>query len=75
VVRGPAHEVAARLSEAPKGEITLVVGPAAPAAANEAAAVAAVAQLVAAGTPRKTAADVVARLLGVSRKRLYDASL
>ena len=35
----------------------------------------AVADLVAAGAPRKAAADVVARLTGVPRNRLYRASL
>jgi 16S rRNA (cytidine1402-2'-O)-methyltransferase len=75
VVRGPAREVAARFAQPPKGEITLVVGGAAPAGPDEGAAVAAVAQLVAAGAPRRTAVDVVAALLHVSRKRLYDASL
>jgi hypothetical protein len=36
---------------------------------------AAVADLVAAGTPRKVAAEVVARLTDVSRNALYEASL
>ena len=35
------------------------------------AALEAVAELVAAGAPRRVAADVVARLTGVSRNRLY----
>ena len=39
------------------------------------AAVAAVAELVAAGTPRRVAVDVVARLTGSSRNQLYRASL
>ncbi len=43
------------------------------AAAEEAAR--AVSDLVAAGTPRKTAAEVVARLSGVSRNALYRSSL
>jgi 16S rRNA (cytidine1402-2'-O)-methyltransferase len=74
VVRGSAAEVAERFREPPKGEITLVVGPsvhvADPAAAREA-----VAELVAAGTPRRVAADVVARLTDMSRNDLYRASL
>ena len=37
--------------------------------------VAAVAELVAAGTPRRVAADVVARLTGLSRNDLYRATL
>jgi 16S rRNA (cytidine1402-2'-O)-methyltransferase len=77
VGRGSAAEVAERFSEPPKGEITVVVGPAAGEArdAEEAAALAAVAELVAAGTPRRAAADVVSRLTGVSRNRLYSGTL
>ena len=80
VVRGLPGEVAERFAEAPKGEIVLVLGPAPAAgadelAADEAAALAAVARLVEAGTPRKLAADVVGGLTGVARRRLYDASL
>jgi len=78
VVRGPASEVAARFAEAPKGEITLVVGPspaAAPSASAEDEAARAVAELVAAGARRREAADVVARLSGVSRNTLYRLSL
>src|SRR5262249_4173634 len=77
IVRGPVEEVAARFSEAPKGEITLVVGPAAGGSGRRATDEArrAVADLVAAGTPRKTAAEVVARLSGVSRNELYRSTL
>jgi 16S rRNA (cytidine1402-2'-O)-methyltransferase len=74
VVRGSAGELAERFRTAPKGEITLVLGPAAVVAdAGEAEAV--VSELVAAGVPRRQAADVVARLTGASRNRLYRASL
>jgi 16S rRNA (cytidine1402-2'-O)-methyltransferase len=75
VVRGTAAEVAARFAEAPKGEITLVVGAGAPAEPDEGTALAAVAELVDAGLPRKRAADVVSRLTGVPRNRLYRGSL
>jgi 16S rRNA (cytidine1402-2'-O)-methyltransferase len=76
VVRGSADEVAAAFTEPPKGEITLVIGPAATAEpADLAAGVQGVAELVAAGLPRRKAAEVVARLTGLSRKRLYDMSL
>jgi len=79
VVRGTADELAHRFSEAPKGEITMVIGTStveAPAPIDvPAAAVAAVAELVAAGTPRRVAVDVVARLAGTSRNRLYSSSL
>jgi len=76
VVRGPAAEVAARFAEAPKGEITLVIGGAEerrPEADRQA--VEAVAELVEAGVPRRKAADLVARLTGASRNELYRASL
>ena len=77
IVRGTARELAERFVEAPKGEITLVVG------ASEAArgreddgdAAAAVAELVAAGLPRRHAAELVSRLTGVARNRLYESSL
>jgi 16S rRNA (cytidine1402-2'-O)-methyltransferase len=77
IVRGKAAEVAARFAEPPKGEITLVFAPLARGRAEDEAedAVTAVAELVAAGVPRRRAADIVARLTGKSRKRLYDASL
>jgi 16S rRNA (cytidine1402-2'-O)-methyltransferase len=78
VARGTAAELAARFSTAPKGEITLVIGAGAAAAADAAKAVealAAVAELVAAGTPRKVAADVVARLTGRARNGLYRGTL
>jgi 16S rRNA (cytidine1402-2'-O)-methyltransferase len=75
IVRGSAVELAAQFAEAPKGEITLVIGAADVPPADEGAAVAAVAELVGAGVPRRRAAEVVSRLSGVSRNRLYDASL
>ena len=77
VVRGSAAELAERYSAAPKGEVTVVIGPPAPAPAGDAgdAAMAAVSELVTAGTPRRVAADVVARLTGGSRNALYRESL
>jgi 16S rRNA (cytidine1402-2'-O)-methyltransferase len=75
VARGTAAELAERFASPPKGEITLVVGPGEPSPPDESAAVGAVAELVAAGVPRRQAADVVARLTGASRNRLYRASL
>jgi 16S rRNA (cytidine1402-2'-O)-methyltransferase len=79
VVRGTAAELAARFEAAPKGEVTLVLGPG-PGRGDDpderaAAAVDAVEELVAAGTPRRVAADVVGRLADVSRNRLYRSSL
>ena len=81
VVRGTARELAERFAEPPKGEITLVVGGAAAVASGpgeQAAlelALGAVSELVAAGIPRRQAADVVARLTRNSRNTLYRESL
>ena len=74
VVRGTAAEVAARFAEPPKGEVVLVLG-AARSEPDEGAALTAVSELVDAGVPRKRAADLVARLTGVARNRLYRGSL
>jgi 16S rRNA (cytidine1402-2'-O)-methyltransferase len=77
VVRGTAADVAERFPTPPKGEVTLVVGGAEGGADDAGAdvALAAVAQLVAAGASRRTAADVVSGLTGVARNRLYRGSL
>jgi 16S rRNA (cytidine1402-2'-O)-methyltransferase len=76
VVRGPARDVAQRFRTPPKGEVTLVIGAgsAGPGTAS-ADGVAAVAELVAAGIPRRRAADLVSRLTGLSRNELYRGSL
>lgn len=74
VVIGAVAVVAERYCEPPRGEITLVIGPSTRVADAEAA-LAAVVELVAAGTPRKIAATVVSRLTGVSRNALYETSL
>jgi 16S rRNA (cytidine1402-2'-O)-methyltransferase len=75
VVRGAAAKVAEQVREAPKGEITLVIGAYDAESGEEDDALAAVAELVAAGAGRRQAADVVARLTGLSRNTLYRASL
>jgi 16S rRNA (cytidine1402-2'-O)-methyltransferase len=75
VVRGTAEEVAARFAQPPKGEITLVLGPGTAERADDEGAADAVAELVAAGVPRRRAADVVARLTGLSRNELYRRTL
>jgi 16S rRNA (cytidine1402-2'-O)-methyltransferase len=75
VIRGTAVQVAEVVSEPPKGEITLVIGEFEPAEGDEDDALGAVAELVEAGAGRRQAADVVARLTGLSRNRLYRASL
>jgi 16S rRNA (cytidine1402-2'-O)-methyltransferase len=74
VARGTAAELAERLVEPPKGEITLVVAAGA-ASSDPESARRAVADLVAAGTPRGVAAEVVARLTDTSRNDLYRGSL
>ncbi len=74
VVRGAAADVAGRFAEPPKGEITLVLGPGT-ARDDSRDAVVAVGELVAAGVPRRQAADVVARLTGASRNELYRRTL
>jgi 16S rRNA (cytidine1402-2'-O)-methyltransferase len=76
VVRGSAAELASRYAGAPpKGEIVLVLAPAAPtgAGAAEPAAVDAVRQLVDAGAHPRKAASVVAGLTGGSANALYRA--
>ena len=74
VVCETANVLAKRYREAPRGEVTLVIGPSTR-AADAAAAVAAVAELVAAGARRGPAASIVARLTGVPRNLLYSSSL
>ena len=77
VVRGPVEELAERFAEPPRGEITLVLGPAeapGPRGTDDVAR-AAVADLVAAGAPRRTAAEVVSRLTRTPRNALYRDSL
>ena len=55
----------------------LVLGPAETAVTpeGEEEATSAVAELVAAGLPRRSAAELVSRLTGVSRNTLYERSL
>jgi 16S rRNA (cytidine1402-2'-O)-methyltransferase len=74
VSRGTVLELAGRFAGSTKGEVTLVLG-AGVARTDEGAALAAVAELLEAGVPRRRAADVVARLTGVPRNRLYSGSL
>jgi 16S rRNA (cytidine1402-2'-O)-methyltransferase len=74
-VRGTAIELAERFTEAPRGEITIVLGPGSPVPVDEALGVDAVTQLVGAGVPRRQAAELVARLTHASRNSLYRRSL
>jgi 16S rRNA (cytidine1402-2'-O)-methyltransferase len=77
IVRGSAEELAARYADAPpKGEVVLVIAPAAEVSAGDAPAaeaVEAVARLVEAGAKPRTAASVVAELTGGSVNSLYRA--
>jgi 16S rRNA (cytidine1402-2'-O)-methyltransferase len=76
VARGTASELAERFADPPKGEITLVLGPARTVAVvDEDVALAAVAELVEAGVPRRRAAELIARVSGIARNRLYRGSL
>jgi 16S rRNA (cytidine1402-2'-O)-methyltransferase len=74
VARGTAGELADRFAEGARGEITLVVG-GGRAEPDSAAAAGAMTELVAAGVPRRQAAELVARLTGVGRNALYRDSL
>jgi 16S rRNA (cytidine1402-2'-O)-methyltransferase len=74
VVRGSAAALVERFAEPPKGELTLVVA-AGEEAADVEGALAAVGELVDAGAPRGTAAEIVARLTGVPRNALYRGTL
>jgi 16S rRNA (cytidine1402-2'-O)-methyltransferase len=74
VVRGAATELAKRYeAAAPKGEVVLVVGPAAAADADHGAALDAVVRLVEAGARPRVAAGVVADLVGARANALYRA--
>ena len=74
VRRGSVAELAEAVGEV-RGEITLVVGAGQVAGPDESVGVAAVDELVAAGVPRRQAADLVSRLTGAARNRLYRGSL
>jgi 16S rRNA (cytidine1402-2'-O)-methyltransferase len=72
VVRGSAAELAARYTdEPPRGEVALVVGPAAAVAGELGPALQALRRLIDAGAKPRPAARVVADLTGVSANALY----
>jgi 16S rRNA (cytidine1402-2'-O)-methyltransferase len=76
VGRGTVAQLAERYDAPPKGEITLVLGPAtATDDGVEEGALAAIAELVDAGVPRRRAAEIVSGLVGIPRNRLYKQSL
>ena len=72
VVCEPAAVAGGAVPAAPKGEVTLVIGPSTREADRDAA-VAAVVELVAAGAQRRAAAGVVARLTGAPATRSTSA--
>jgi 16S rRNA (cytidine1402-2'-O)-methyltransferase len=76
VGRGTVAQLAERYDAPPKGEITLVLGPGtATDDGVEEGALAAIAELVDAGVPRRRAAEIVSGLVGIPRNRLYKQSL
>jgi 16S rRNA (cytidine1402-2'-O)-methyltransferase len=77
VVCARALELAARFAEAPKGEITLVIGAARfePGVEVAPAILEALGELAAAGVSRRRAAALLARVTGVPTNRLYDEGL
>jgi len=75
VVRGTAAQVAERLAEPPRGEVTLVIGPGAPREADQERLRAAMALLLDAGLGAGRAAEVAAALGAAPRNRAYRAAL
>ena len=76
VMRGTAGELARRYeAAAPRGEVVLVIGPAAPAEVEMSAAADAVRELVEAGARPRAAAKVVARLTEAPANELYRAAV
>jgi 16S rRNA (cytidine1402-2'-O)-methyltransferase len=76
VRRGTLEELAEWAADGVRGEITLVVAGASPhptADADPAALAGQVAELEAAGTPRKAAIAAVATRAGVQKREVYDA--
>ena len=74
MARGTVEELAERFAEPVRGEVTLVLGET-DVSRDEAGAEEALAELVDAGVPRRRAAEIVSKLTGVPRNRLYDSSL
>ena len=74
IVCGAASELAGRFVEPPKGEVTLVIAGSS-GGADGTVARRAMSDLVAAGTPRRVAAEVVSRLTDLSRNDLYRGTL
>ena len=73
--RGSLAELAEWAAEGVRGEITVVIAGAAPAASDLPSAVGDVQARIAAGEPLSSAVSAVAELSGVARKALYQATL
>ena len=71
VARGTLAELAARFADPPKGEIVLVLGPAAPKVPSDAQISAELDAELASGASARDAAVAVAQRLGVNRNRIY----
>ena len=75
VARGTVAELAERFAEAPKGEVTLVLGPAEAACGRGRGRGRGRRSWSRPGSRGEQAAELVSRLTGVARNRLYRASL
>jgi 16S rRNA (cytidine1402-2'-O)-methyltransferase len=77
VVRGSATELAERIGEPPRGEITVVIGAGGdgPAAGVDPEILNVLAELVAQGVPRRRAAALLSRVTGISTNLLYSSGL
>lgn len=74
VARGTVAELAARFAEPPKGEIVVVLAPAAPRAVSDDEVAAELVDELTAGSSASDAAITVAKRLGVGRNRAYRIS-
>ncbi len=75
VVRGTAAQVAASITEAPRGEVTLVIGPDTEVSADDAALAAGIGLLLDAGIGAGRAAEVAAAFGVAPRNRAYRTAL
>lgn len=77
VVRGTAAELAERFKQPARGEITVVIGAGGPEqpTIDEGPAIAALKELTELGVPRREAARIVGRLIGIGANALYERSL
>ena len=74
VARGTVAELATQFAEPPKGEIVVVLGPAAPREVSDDEVAAELVDELTAGTSASDAATTVAKRLGIGRNRVYRIS-